>query len=161
MASNYSLAAIDEMNPDQIADLGPDVLADLCEQLVAGAAQLQVRSDKIQAGLDARYGGALVVERDKAKKDFGSVQVEDGEWQVKQTLKKAVVWDQAGLTKLAASIAAAGDDPKVFITEETKTTLKVSETSYESWPDDIKAAFQPYRTVKVQGTPSWKIEIKL
>ena len=157
--SQYTLAAIDEMNPDQIADLGPAALADLCEQLVDSAALLQGRSDKIQAGLDIRYGGSLLVERDKTKKDFGTVQVEDDEWQrSKQTLKKAVVWDQAGLAKLRHDIEAAGDDPAVFITEETKTTLKVSETSYEGWPADVKAAFQPYRTVKVQGAPSWKIE---
>lgn len=157
MKSQYTLASIDEMNPDTIADLSPADLESLNLQIVEAAALLQVRADKLAAGLDARYGGVLQVERDKKAKEFGKISAFDGDYQIDHTLKKKVEWDREGLKQLRETIRAHGDDPDVYIKVETKTEYKVSETAYEGWPADIRAAFSPYRTVKISGSPSWHI----
>lgn len=83
---------------------------------------------------------------------FGTVNLHHGEYEVKYIVPKDVSWDQEKLAELYKRISEH-EDPNQYI----QVTYKVSETSYKSWPDDIKKAFDPARTVK-EGAE--RIEIK-
>jgi hypothetical protein len=61
-------------------------------------------------------------------------------------LQKKVEWDQPQLEALWDKIAAAGDNPAVYMQRE----LKIKEAAYTGWPDNIKSTFSPARTVKPQ-----------
>jgi hypothetical protein len=65
--------------------------------------------------------------------------------------KKTVDWDQDALAAIAAKIKAADEDPAIYIiTKPAEMTVK--EASFDSWPDEVKEAFLPARTVKVADT---------
>ena len=69
------------------------------------------------------------------------------------TIPKVVKWDQLLLKRVAAKIQASGDDPETYIRYE----LKVLETTFKTWPEQVQAIFLPARTV-MPGKR--KIEVK-
>jgi hypothetical protein len=62
-------------------------------------------------------------------------------------LPKKVDWDQTRLAALSEQIRAGGEDPGQYV----EVSFKVSERAYTAWPDRIRTAFEPARTVR---TPS-------
>lgn len=88
---------------------------------------------------------------DKAE-PFGSVSFTFGEFGVTYTSPKKVTWDQKELAALRKKIAEH-EDPDAYI----KAEYDVSETAYKNWPEDIKAAFLPARSVS-NGKATIKIE---
>lgn len=85
---------------------------------------------------------------------FGKVSMTHGEFILEYTRPKKVEWDQEKVAAMAAKIKEHGDDPGLYI----QTKYAISETSYKNWPQAIKDAFIPARTVK-NGTQ--KVAIKL
>ena len=60
--------------------------------------------------------------------------------------------DQAKLAGLVESIRASGEDPGQYI----EISFSVSERAYGAWPDAIRHAFEPARTVRT-GKPSFRL----
>ena len=54
-----------------------------------------------------------------------------------------------------AHIRAAGDDPTQYV----DIAIKVPERKYTAWPENIRVAFAPARTVKT-GKPSFILTLK-
>lgn len=84
--------------------------------------------------------------------DTGAVHVVADGCAIEITRLKKVEWDQAQMEATAERIRAAGDDPRQYL----KIAYSVSEAAYQSWPDFIRAQFEPARTV-VPGSTSVKL----
>jgi hypothetical protein len=82
--------------------------------------------------------------RIEARKDTGVVRFQDGTVEISVELPKRVEWDQRRLATLAEQIRAGGDNPADYV----ETTFKVSERAYTAWPERIRQAFEPARTVR-------------
>ena len=76
-------------------------------------------------------------------KDTGIVNFSIDEVDVKALVPKSVKWDQKRLAEIREKIASAGDDPGQYM----ETQFKVSETSFNAWPEKIQNVFMPARTV--------------
>jgi hypothetical protein len=76
----------------------------------------------------------------------GTVTINLDDFDVKYNVRKAVKWDQEKLDKLYSEIAKH-EDPKQYM----NIKYGVHESSYKSWPDKIKKAFEPARTMSHGG----------
>ncbi len=70
-------------------------------------------------------------------------------------LPKKVDWDQARLAEIAHRIAAGGENPAEYV----EITYRVSEAKFTAWPETLKSAFAPARTLKT-GKPGFRLELK-
>lgn len=152
---NIDLSALDTMPLDELAKLPPLVLADLQQEANNALVKDRNRIAILTDALDRRYGEAAQKARQAAGKDTGIVRLADDGCAVIAETKKSVFWDADGLAKLRDRIAVEGDDPAVYIVAETKLTVR--EASFKEWPANIRAAFEPLRTVR-PGKPSYRIE---
>ncbi|MCZ8147583.1 MAG: hypothetical protein O9325_07020 [Roseomonas sp.] len=110
--------------------------------------------DWIEAAIALRYEQRAVGVRAGAGKDTGTVRFQDGSVEVTTELPKRVEWDQRRLAALAEQIRAGGEDP----TEYLEVSFKVSERAYTAWPERIRKAFEPARTVRT-GKPVYRLII--
>jgi hypothetical protein len=101
-----------------------------------------------------RYEQRAVGARAAAGKDTGTVRFQDGTVEVVVDLPKRVDWDQPRLASLAEQIRAGGEDPGEYV----EVSFKVSERAYTAWPERIRLAFEPARTVRT-GKPSYRLAI--
>lgn len=69
-------------------------------------------------------------------------------------LPKRPSWDQKKLADIAKRIAVDGDDPAEYL----DITYKVAERKYTAWPETLRQAFTPARTLKM-GKPTFKLAI--
>lgn len=106
----------------------------------------------IVACLEDRYAAQIAGAYDAQHKDFGTVHVFDGDFDIEVNTPKRTEWDQAALAAKAAEITAAGDDPSEYV----KTTYSVDERAFTGWPAHIRAAFEPARTLK-PGPRTFKV----
>lgn len=144
---------IDDMTAGDIASLGIEAVAQLQKDNDAALALDRQRKGKIDEALHLMYGPAAADARLAKQKDSGTTHHIDGDYKVTCDAKPTVTWDQKGLAKLHDTIAAT-EDPAIYIT--TKTELTIAEVTYKGWPENIRKAFEPYRTVKVRS--SYRIE---
>jgi hypothetical protein len=110
--------------------------------------------DWIEGAIALRYEQRAVGARAAAAKDTGIVRFEDGNVEVAVELPKRVEWDQRRLAALVEQIRAGGEDPGEYV----ELTFKVSERAYAAWPERIRGAFEPARTVRT-GKPSYRLTI--
>jgi hypothetical protein len=110
--------------------------------------------DWIEAAIALRYEQRAIAARGAAGKDTGTVRFQDGAVEVVAELPKRVEWDQGRLAALAEQIRAGGEDP----TEYVEVSFKVPERAYAAWPERIRQAFEPARTVRT-GKPSYRLTI--
>jgi len=143
---NIDMTALDETEVHNLAQLPAGVLADLQEEVNNKLAEVRRRRIVLDLVLDYKYNAEAQRLRHNQGKDTGIVRFHDGEYTVTAESKKAVIWDQNGLANLAAEIKEAGQDPGVYIHTEIKHTVR--ENSYKEWPEEIKQAFNQYRTVR-------------
>lgn len=96
----------------------------------------------------ARLDEAITKEARKMLKDkdygCGTAHIDTDLFDIKAVVSKKVKWDEKELRKTANKIRAAGQDPEVYI----KYKLSVTETAFKGFTDDIKAEFEPARTVE-------------
>ena len=128
----------------ELAEVPVELLAELQGALDHAARQLKAASARFHSALELRYAARAAEARREAGKDTGTVRLVDGAFTVIADLPKRVEWDQERLAQIAASIAAAGEDPAEFI----DTALKVSERKYAALPEAWRKGFEPARTVK-------------
>ncbi len=111
--------------------------------------------DWIEAAIALRYEQRAIAARAAAGKDTGTVRFEDGAVEIVVDLPKRIEWDQARLAALAEQIRAGGENPGEYV----EVSFKVPERAYTAWPERIRLAFEPARTVRT-GRQSFKLSLK-
>ena len=139
-----------------IGDLASATAADL-QQVQAEASELLRKSKALKGWIDGavalKYEQRAQAIRLEQGKDTGKVHFMDDGIRVTSELSKRPEWDQQKLADIAKRIAEAGDDPAEFI----DVAYKVSERKYTAWPESLRAAFEPARTLKT-GKPTFHLE---
>ena len=139
-----------------IGDLASASAADL-QQVQDEAAELlrisKALKDWIDGAVALKYEQRAQAIRQEQGKDTGKVHFVDDGIRVTSELSKRPEWDQQKLAEIAKRIAEAGDDPAEFI----DVAYKVSERKYTAWPESLRAAFEPARTLKT-GKPTFHLE---
>jgi hypothetical protein len=110
--------------------------------------------DWIEGAIALRYEQQAIAARGAAGKDTAIVRFQDGAVEVAVELPKRVEWDQRRLAALVEQIRAGGEDPREYF----ELTFKVSERAYAAWPERIRSAFEPARTVRT-GKPSYRLTL--
>ena len=127
-------------------------------QLKNDAADLQALAkavvDHLDRALDLKYSKQAHAMRLAAGKDTGVVHFEDGHVQVTADLPKKVEWDQKKLADLVRRMTANGDNPAEYV----EISYRVSETKFNAWPETLKSAFAPARTLKT-GKPDFRLAL--
>ena len=136
----------------EIAKLPVATLLDLQTEVETATQHLKAVTTRFHAALELRYAARAAETRRSSGKDTGSTRFTDGEAVVVADQPKRVVWEQAALAAIIERIRASGDDPRDYV----ETTLKVAERNYMAWPQHIRAAFEPARTVRT-GAPSFRL----
>lgn len=148
------------LTPHQIMTLSASELADQPStalfQLKNDAADLlsaaKAIGEHIDRALSIKYTEQAHQLRLAAGKDTGIVHFNDGPVRISAELSKKVEWDQKQLAVIAQRIAENGEKPAEYI----ELTYKVSESKYNAWPETIRTAFSPARTLK-PGKPSFRL----
>jgi len=149
-----TLASIRHMPVGQMLELPPEHLAllqaDARDALDAAKRML----DWIEGAIALRYQQRAIAARAAAGKDTGTVRFQDGDVEIVADLPKKVEWDQARLATLAEQIRAGGEDPADYL----EVSFKVPERAYGAWPERIRQAFAPARTIRT-GKPTYRLAI--
>lgn len=98
----------------------------------------------ITAYVETSYAGDITAAYSDQGKDFGTVRVSDGGYDIVIDTPKKTEWDQAKLADLRSRIQFSGEDPGDYV----KVTYSVDERAYSAWPTKIRESFEPARTVK-------------
>ena len=150
------------LTPDQVLTIPAGELAaysaEALFQVKNDAADLLTTAkgllEHIDRALGLKYAERARALRLAAGKDTGVVHFDDGRVRVTADLPKRVEWDQARLAQLARRITANGDDPGEYL----EVAYRVSETRFNAWPESIRGAFLPARTVKT-GKPAFRLAL--
>ena len=138
-----------------IAGLPAEHLALLQEDAAAALEASKKAKDWIDGAIALRFADHVQALRREAGKDTGTVRFEQDGVTVVADLPKRVDWDQALITGVVERIRAAGDDPTQYV----DIAIKVPERKYTAWPESIRTAFAPARTVRT-GKPSFVLTLK-
>lgn len=140
----------------EIAKLPAEHLALLQEEEAEEAlnAAKQIK-DWLDGAIARRYGDEAARLRAAQGKDTGTVRFDDGAVTVIADLPKRVEWDQDRLAALVERIRASGEDPAEYVSVE----LKISERAFTAWPETIRQAFAPARTVRI-GKPTFRLMLE-
>ena len=110
--------------------------------------------EHIDRALDLKYVDRAHQLRLAASKDTGVVHFDDGNVRVTADLPKKVEWDQKKLADLVRRMTANGDNPAEYV----EISYRVSETKFNAWPETLKSAFAPARTLKT-GKPGFRLAL--
>jgi coenzyme F420-reducing hydrogenase alpha subunit len=151
-----------QLTPDQVLVTPAGELAELSSEslfkLKNDAADLLAAAkaivEHVDRALDLRYAQRAHQLRLAAGKDTGVVHFDDGQVRITADLPKKVEWDQAKLNDITRRIAANGEDP----TEYVEISYRISETKFNAWPETLKSAFAPARTLKT-GKPGFRLAL--
>jgi len=142
--NHITLDALRQMPIGGIVALPAEQLALLHEEADAALKAAKTLKDWLDGAIGLRYGERASQARIAMAKDTGTVRFADGAVTVVADLPKKVEWDQAKLTALVETIRAGGENPTDYI----EITFGVSERAYGAWPESIRRAFTPARTLK-------------
>ncbi len=155
LSNRPTLATIRQLPVGEIIVLPAEHLALLqadAREALDAAKRLQ---DWIEAAIALRYEQRAIAARAAAGKDTGTVRFEDGAVEVVVDLPKRIEWDQARLAALAEKIRGGDENPAEYV----EVAFKVPERAYTAWPERIRLAFEPARTVRT-GRQSFKLSLK-
>lgn len=110
--------------------------------------------DHLDRALELKYAARARELRLAASKDTGVVHFDDGRVRISADLPKRIEWDQKRLAEIVRRIAEGGEDP----TEYVEIAYRVSETKFGAWPESLKSAFAPARTLKT-GKPGFRLAL--
>ena len=150
------------LTPDQVLAMPASELAEQSSeslfQLKNDAADLLAAAkaivEHVDRALDLRYTQRAHQLRLAAGKDTGVVHFDDGHVRITADLPKKVEWDQTKLNDISRRIAANGEDPSEYV----EISYRVSETKFNAWPETLKSAFAPARTLKT-GKPGFRLAL--
>ncbi len=151
-ANRPRLGDLRTMSVGEIAGLPADVLALLQEDAEEALKAARSLADWLNGAIALRYSERAAEARRDEGKDTGTVRFEDEGVMVVADLPKRVAWDQAKLAEIVARIRGSGDDPTQYV----EIAIKVPERNYAAWPENIRAVFEPARTVR---TGALKVEL--
>jgi hypothetical protein len=140
------------LSPQEIAGLPVELLATLQRDIDAAAKRMKAVTARFSTALEIRYATRAAEARRACGKDTGTVRFDDGDFTVLADLPKRVDWDQDRLGEIVERIRGSGDDPAQYV----DIAFKVPERKYAAWPDNIRAVFEPARTVR---TGALKVEL--
>ncbi len=138
----------------ELIQLPAEHLALLQDEARTGLDLAKRALDWIEGAIALRYQQQAIAARAAAGKDTGTVRFQDGAVEVVADLTKKVDWDQRRLAELVDRIRAGGEDPGEYV----EVSFKVSERAYAAWPERIRAAFEPARTVRT-ARPTYRLTI--
>lgn len=147
-----TLDAIRTMPIGEIAALPADVLALLQDDADAALKRAKTLKDWLDGAVALKFDERAREARAALAKDTGTVRFTDGAITIVADLPKKVEWDQGKLAALVETIRASGENP----TEYVEISISVSERAYGAWPDVIRRAFEPARTLKT-GKPTFRL----
>jgi hypothetical protein len=148
--------------PDQILAIAPGDLAQQSSEslfeLKTSATDLlliaKAIAEHVDRALDLKYAERAHQLRLSADKDAGVVHFDDGRIRITADLPKKVDWDQQRLADIVRRIAANGDNPAEYV----EISYRISETKFNAWPESLKSAFAPARTLKT-GKPGFRLAL--
>jgi hypothetical protein len=138
----------------ELAELSSELLFKLKNDSADLLAAAKAIVEHVDRALDLRYAQRAHQLRLAAGKDTGVVHFDDGQVRITADLPKKVEWDQAKLNDITRRIAANGEDP----TEYVEISYRISETKFNAWPETLKSAFGPARTLKT-GKPGFRLAL--
>lgn len=147
-----TLDAVRTMPIGEITALPTEVLAVLQDEADAALKSAKSAKDWLDGAIALKFGERAREARAALSKDTGSVRFSDGAVTVVADLPKKVEWDQAKLSALVETIRASGEDPSQYV----EISLSVAERAYGAWPDAIRRAFEPARTLRT-GKPTFRL----
>lgn len=147
-----TLDAIRTLPIGEIAALPADVLAVLQDDADTALKSAKTLKDWLDGAIALKFGERAHEARATLGKDTGTVRFSDGAVTIVADLPKKIVWDQGKLAALVETIRASGEDPTQYV----EIKLEVSERAYGAWPDAIRRAFEPARTLKT-GKPTFRL----
>jgi hypothetical protein len=149
------LEDIRAMPVGEITKLPAEQLALLQDDAAAALEAAKRVKDWLDGAIALRYAEQAAMLRQQQGKDTGTVRFEDGDVTVIADLPKKVEWDQQQIAALVERIRETGEDPADYV----EISFKVPERKYTAWPESIRAAFAPARTVRT-GKPTFRLELK-
>ena len=155
LANRPTLDSIRMLPIGEVAALPAEHLALLQEDAAAALDASKKAKDWIDGAIALRFADHVQALRREAGKDTGPVRFEQDGVSVVADLPKRVDWDQALIAGVVERIRAAGDDPTQYV----DIAIKVPERKYTAWPESIRTAFAPARTVRT-GKPSFVLTLK-
>lgn len=100
--------------------------------------------DVAEAELGSAVRDVVLAGYEEKGEPTGTISFTKDGFRFKAVTPKTVAWDQAGLRDLYASIGASNENPDEYI----RVKYDVSEDKYTAWPESIRDAFLPFRTLK-------------
>ncbi len=143
MRSNITAAIIDEITAEQLSETPARELMALQTEVDAAVTLWKTRLDKLQEGLDKKFGAEATKERHAGSRDTGTINLKDDGLSIKCELSKRVKWDQEVLATIRMRIAGSGQNPDIYMQPE----YKIKEAAYSTWPPAERAEFDKARTV--------------
>jgi hypothetical protein len=113
-----------------LPELGLETLGILLEDAKELSAAATKVSRAIQAEVEERFKDKIRMAYAEAKRDTGTITLNEGEMSIEVTRPKKVAWDQKELCAIADRIREAGDSPSDWIDAE----LSVPEKRYTALP---------------------------
>lgn len=138
----------------EITKLPAEHLALLQNDASAALEAAKLVKDWLDGAITLRYVDQAAMLRQQQGKDTGTVRFMDGDVTVVADLPKKVEWNQQKIAALVARIRETGDDPADYV----EITFKVQERKYTAWPESIREAFTPARSVQT-GKPTFRLSI--
>lgn len=138
----------------ELAALQSDALFQLKSDATDLLSAAKAIVEHIDRALELKYADRAQALRLAAGKDTGVVHFDDGHVRITADLAKRVEWDQQRLADIVRRIADSGDDPAEYV----DVAYCVSETKFNAWPESLKSAFAPARTLKT-GKPGFRLAL--
>ena len=155
-ANRVALAESQELATDEVARLPVIKLQKLVEDVAVLLSRAKSLDERINTALDLRFAEQAKAARAAAGKDTGRIRLVDNDFEIVADSPKAVVWDQATLSKIAAVIRDEWhENPTDYLTIK----YGVAESKFNAWPPALQKAFESARTVRA-GKPSYEIIAK-
>jgi len=154
LSNRPTLDAIRTMPVGEVAALPAEYLALLQQEAAAALKTAKIVVDWIDGAIALRFADHVQALRREAGKDTGTVRFDRDGVTVVADLPKKVDWDQTLIAGVVERIRAAGDDPNQYV----DVAIKVPERKYTAWPENIRAAFAPARTVKT-GKQTFRLSL--
>ena len=147
-------AHLSKLTVQQLASLSAAELLRLQREAEADLRTAKSVVAWLEAALGLRYKERARQARAEADKDAGTVRFEDNGVTVVADLPKKVEWDHAKLNDITRRITANGEDPAEYV----EISYRISETKFNAWPETLKSAFAPARTLKT-GKPGFHLAL--
>lgn len=138
----------------ELAALQSDVLFQMKNNAADSLSVARFIVEHIDRALELKYADRAHQLRLATGKDTGVVHFDDGHVRVTADLPKKVDWDQTRLAQIVRRIADGGEDPAEYV----EIGYRVSETKFNAWPESLKSAFAPARTLKT-GKPGLRLAL--